>query len=42
MDSISKGYLGSLITEKAFVYNNFNVFKPATEKWEGRYDCGEK
>lgn len=31
MDSISKGYLGSLITEKAFVYNNFNVFKPATE-----------
>lgn len=29
MDSISKGYLGSLITEKA--YNNFNVFKPATE-----------
>lgn len=31
MGNIEKGYLGSLITEKAFVKNGFSVFKPVME-----------
>lgn len=31
MGNIEKGYLGSLITEKKFVTNGFNVFKPVME-----------
>lgn len=31
MGNIEKGYLGSLITEKKFVKNGFNVFKPVME-----------
>lgn len=31
MGNIEKGYLGSLIVEKQFVKNGFNVFKPSME-----------
>ena len=31
MDSISKGYIGSILVEKLFILNNFNIFKPVTE-----------
>jgi hypothetical protein len=31
MGNIEKGYLGSLIVEKKFVMNGFNVFKPVME-----------
>jgi hypothetical protein len=31
LGKIEKGYLGSLIVEKAFIKNGFNVFKPVME-----------
>ena len=31
MGNIEKGYLGSLIVEKAFINNGFNIFKPSME-----------
>lgn len=31
MGNIEKGYLGSLIVEKTFIKNDFNVFKPSME-----------
>ena len=31
MGNIEKGYLGSLIVEKQFIKNGFNVFKPSME-----------
>ena len=31
MGNIEKGYLGSLIVEKSFINNGFNIFKPSME-----------
>lgn len=33
MGNIEKGYLGSLIVEKQFIKNGFNVFKPSMARW---------